>query len=121
MSRQDITISARPETSAASGCGCGCGNADNQSATTEESSMNDTSPNSTSDTAAYSVSGMTCGHCASAVTEELRRLDGVIDVAVELNPGALSTVTITSTSPIAEDAVRSAVDEAGYELAGERT
>jgi copper chaperone CopZ len=69
-------------------------------------------------TATYTVTGMTCGHCVAAVTEELRRLDGVSAVEVDLNAGGPSRVTVTSAAPLPEDAVRGAVDEAGYGLAG---
>jgi len=35
------------------------------------------------------VTGMTCGHCAAAVTEELTALPGVSEVSVDLTaPGA---------------------------------
>jgi copper chaperone len=69
-------------------------------------------------TQTYSVAGMTCGHCVHAVTGELRALDGVTDVDVDLVAGATSTVTVTSTSPLERDAVAAALDEAGdYELA----
>ncbi len=64
-----------------------------------------------------SVAGMTCGHCVSAVTGELRDLDGVRDVEVELVAGGTSIVTVTSDGPLDQAAVREAVDEAGYELA----
>ncbi|SDY90358.1 Copper chaperone CopZ [Micromonospora pattaloongensis] len=69
-------------------------------------------------TARYTVSGMTCGHCVSAVTEELTALPGVRDVDVALVAGGVSTVTVTSDAPLDEPAVRAAVDEAGYELTG---
>ncbi|WP_205708726.1 heavy-metal-associated domain-containing protein [Kineococcus siccus] len=59
---------------------------------------------------------MTCEHCVRAVTEELSALPGVRDVAVALVPGGSSTVTVTSDAPLAADAVREAVDEAGYAL-----
>ena len=65
-------------------------------------------------TATFTVSGMTCGHCVSAVTEEISAIDGVGDVRVELGSGA---VTVTSDDPLPEAAVRAAVTEAGYELA----
>ncbi len=42
------------------------------------------------------VSGMTCGHCVSSVSEELEALSGVEKVDVDLNAGGISTVTITS-------------------------
>ena len=67
-------------------------------------------------TATYSVAGMTCGHCVSAVTEELSRLDGVSDVAVDLNAGGVSAVTVISAAPLPTDQVAAAVDEAGYAL-----
>ncbi len=61
----------------------------------------------------YSVQGMSCGHCAGAVTRELSALEGVTGVHVDL--GA-KKVTVGSTRELAEDEVREAVDEAGYEL-----
>jgi len=69
-------------------------------------------------TATYTVTGMTCGHCVAAVTEELHRLEGVTAVDIELTAGGPSQVTVTSTAPLAEAAVRAAVDEAGYDLSG---
>jgi copper chaperone len=65
----------------------------------------------------YAVRGMTCGHCVKAVTEELLALEGVTAVDVDLDSGGVSTVTVTSDRPVDEQAVRGAVDEAGYELA----
>lgn len=65
----------------------------------------------------YRVLGMTCGHCVSAVTEELRKLDGVRDVTVDLVTGGVSDVWVVSEEPLDQDAVRDAVDEAGYQLA----
>jgi copper chaperone len=62
----------------------------------------------------YTVSGMTCQHCVSAVTGELSSLEGVDDVRVDLGTGV---VTVTSAAPLDVSDVRSAVDEAGYELA----
>jgi copper chaperone len=66
----------------------------------------------------YTVSGMTCGHCVAAVTEEISRLPGVEQVSIDLVAGGDSAVTVTSESPLREDAVREAVDEAGYRLTG---
>lgn len=65
-------------------------------------------------TSTYTVTGMTCGHCVSAVTSELTALDGVDAVEIELGSGK---VTVTSDAPLSDAAVRAAVDEAGYELA----
>ena len=68
-------------------------------------------------TTTYSVTGMTCGHCTAAVTEELAKLPGVREVSIDLNAGGTSAVHVTSESVLEETAVREAVDEAGYELA----
>jgi copper ion binding protein len=65
-------------------------------------------------TTTYRVSGMTCQHCVDAVTSEVVRLPAVTDVAVDLEQGA---VTVTSAEPLAVEAVRSAIDEAGFDLA----
>jgi copper chaperone CopZ len=67
-------------------------------------------------TTTYDVTGMTCGHCVAAVTEELGALPGVTDVAVDLHPGASSQVRVTSGAPLAIEDVRAAIDEAGYTL-----
>ena len=62
-------------------------------------------------TATYTVTGMTCGHCVSSVTEEISQLPGVQSVDVDLASGA---VTVASDSPLDDAAVRAAVEEAGY-------
>ena len=67
-------------------------------------------------TTTYSVAGMTCGHCTSAVTEELTKLPGVQQVSIDLVAGGTSAVHVTSKSALDESQVREAVDEAGYEL-----
>ncbi|TDD93396.1 heavy-metal-associated domain-containing protein [Actinomadura rubrisoli] len=62
---------------------------------------------------AYTVAGMTCGHCVSAVTEEVERVAGVTSVDVDLKTG---TVTVTSDGPVDAALIQGAVEEAGYEL-----
>jgi len=66
-------------------------------------------------TSTYTVVGMTCGHCVSAVTEEVSQVPGVTAVDVDLASGGL---TVTGETPVDETAVRAAVEEAGYEVAG---
>ncbi|MFD7071595.1 heavy-metal-associated domain-containing protein [Streptomyces sp. NPDC059913] len=66
-------------------------------------------------TTVYQVSGMTCGHCEGAVSEEISGIEGVTSVKAVASTGR---VTVVSAAPLAEDAVRAAVDEAGYELVG---
>ncbi|MFN2559740.1 MAG: heavy-metal-associated domain-containing protein [Jatrophihabitans sp.] len=66
----------------------------------------------------YSVTGMTCEHCVNAVRQEIGALDGVSDVVVDLDAGGTSTVRVTSTMPVSDERVASALDEAGdYRLA----
>lgn len=65
-------------------------------------------------TATFTVSGMTCGHCVQAVTDEITSLAGVENVDVELSSGA---VTVVSSDALSHDAIEAAVDEAGYALA----
>jgi copper chaperone len=62
----------------------------------------------------YSVSGMTCGHCVAAVGAEVGALPGVSEVDVDLESGAL----VVSGSGVDGEAVRGAVEAAGYSLAG---
>ena len=67
-----------------------------------------------STTQTYTVTGMTCGHCVSSVTEEVQEISGVEKVDVVLETGSL---TITSDEPVDDAVVRTAVEEAGYQLA----
>lgn len=66
-------------------------------------------------TTVYKVSGMTCGHCEGAVSQEISALAGVTAVTAVAKSGE---VTVTSAAPLDEETVRAAVDEAGYEFAG---
>ncbi|MEV0845647.1 cation transporter [Streptomyces sp. NPDC049954] len=66
-------------------------------------------------TTVYQVTGMSCGHCEGAVTAELKELAGVTGVRAS---AATGEVAVDSAAPLDEAAVRAAVDEAGYELAG---
>jgi copper chaperone len=61
-------------------------------------------------TTTYTVTGMTCGHCVSSVTEEVSELPGVTDVQVDLESG-----TLTVTGDTTHEAVTAAVVEAGYQ------
>ena len=57
---------------------------------------------------------MTCGHCATSVTEEVEKIAGVTDVTVDFATGEL---TVTSDRPLSDADVQKAVEEAGYQLA----
>ncbi|CRK60339.1 Copper chaperone [Alloactinosynnema sp. L-07] len=61
----------------------------------------------------YTVTGMTCGHCVSSVTEELSEVSGVTDVAVVLETGA---VTVTSADALDRGQIEAAVTVAGFQL-----
>lgn len=65
--------------------------------------------------ATYSVSGMTCDHCVRAVESEVGKLPGVASVSVDLAAGR---VTLRSDQPVDAAAVKAAIQEAGFELAG---
>jgi copper chaperone len=67
-------------------------------------------------TTTYKVTGMTCEHCANAVTTEVTALDGVCAVAVQLVKNGVATVT--SAAQLPEAGLVEALDEAGgYQLA----
>ncbi|WP_128646752.1 heavy-metal-associated domain-containing protein [Rhodococcus sp. BS-15] len=61
----------------------------------------------------YSVEGMTCGHCAASVREEVSEISGVTGVDVDVNSGA---VVVSSDSTLDTATVDAAVAEAGYRL-----
>jgi copper ion binding protein len=61
----------------------------------------------------YAVTGMTCGHCATSVREELGELPGVRAVDVDVPTGR---VVVTSETALALEQVESAVRDAGYQI-----
>jgi copper chaperone len=65
-------------------------------------------------TTSVTVMGMSCGGCASSVREEIGDIRGVSTVDVDLASG---TVIITSEGPVDSVAIKTAVEEAGYQLA----
>jgi copper chaperone len=116
------TSTELPLVSAPGGCcggGCGCG-----SHAVEPTSRHTTPTQqkenqmSEQEVQSFAVTGMTCGHCASAVTDEIKQLPGVSDVAVDLVAGGTSTVRVTGTEPLGGALVATALEEAGdYRLA----
>ncbi len=66
-------------------------------------------------TTVYKVTGMSCGHCEGAVSGEISGIEGVTSVKAVASTGE---VTVTSATEPDDDAVRAAVDEAGFELTG---
>lgn len=64
-------------------------------------------------TSTYTVTGMTCDHCVKAVKSEVSAVEGVDDVAVDLDSGR---VTVTASGSVDDAAIAAAVEEAGYEI-----
>ena len=72
-----------------------------------------TSADSTStDDREYAVKGMSCTHCVVAVTEEVEQVPGVTGVDVDLEAGRV----LVQGEGFSDDAIRGAVDQAGYEV-----
>ncbi|GLX11642.1 hypothetical protein Misp03_85680 [Microbispora sp. NBRC 16548] len=84
---------------------CACGTESAQTAATAEANA--------ADGRAYSVSGMTCGHCVSSVSGEIGKVGGVTGVAVDLPTG----VVTVSGAGFTDEEIRAAVEQAGYQLA----
>ena len=70
------------------------------------------SQNATPQSRAYSVVGMTCGHCAASVREQVAEVGGVRDVDVDLGSGQM----VVFGAGFDDQAVKTAVGEAGYQL-----
>ncbi len=68
-------------------------------------------------TTVIDVEGMTCMHCVKAVTTEVSKIDGVLNVSVVLHADVPSEVTVTSETVLDPKALREAIDEAGYDVA----
>ncbi|KUM99650.1 copper-transporting ATPase [Streptomyces yokosukanensis] len=66
-------------------------------------------------TTVYKVTGMSCGHCEGSVSGEISQIPGVGSVKAVASTGE---VTVVSAAPLDDEAVRAAVDEAGFELTG---
>ena len=64
-------------------------------------------------TLTYSVPGVSCEHCRTAISGEVGRLAGVSAVEVDLDR---KVVTVTGAG-VSDAAVRDAIDEAGYDAA----
>jgi copper chaperone len=61
----------------------------------------------------YSVPGMHCGHCTQAVERELSAVDGVAAVEADLE----SKLVTVRGEALSDEALREAIEEAGYEAA----
>ena len=66
-----------------------------------------------SETVTYSVPALQCAHCAMSIREEVSEVDGVEDVAVDLEA---KLVTVSGRA-LDDAGLRAAIEEAGYEAA----
>jgi copper chaperone CopZ len=64
----------------------------------------------------YAVSGMSCGHCKAAVEEEIGQVPGVASVTADVDSG----LVVVRGEGLEDDALRAAIDEAGYVAAPTR-
>ena len=64
-----------------------------------------------SETVTYSVPAIHCDHCAMSIREEVSEVEGVHEVAVDLDS---KRVTVTGRG-LDDAALRAAIVEAGYE------
>lgn len=93
-------------------CNCGCSSEKNSNQGLQILSREQVAPITTQ--TEIKISGMTCGHCVSSVTEELKEIEGVQDVEVILDAKGISTATVKTAGPLSEENIRAAIDEAGY-------
>lgn len=67
------------------------------------------------ETKVFRVPGMSCGHCRMAITQAVKAVAGVAEVAVDLGT---KEVTVTyDPGKATPDAIRAAIEEAGYDVA----
>jgi len=63
----------------------------------------------------YSVPGISCGHCKSAIEGEVGKVTGVDTVVVDVDA---KTVAVASSDNVTDNEIRAAIDNAGYDVAG---
>ena len=66
-----------------------------------------------SESVTYEVPAIHCAHCAMSIREEVSEVEGVDEVAVDLD----TKVVTVSGSDLDDAALRAAIAEAGYEAA----
>ena len=81
---------------------------------TAQAALADASPADVVGGREYTVQGMTCDHCALSVTEEVSQVPGVTGIDVDVAAGRV----LVRGEGFSDDAVRDAVDEAGYDVVG---
>lgn len=64
-------------------------------------------------TETYRIGGMNCGGCVAAVTRAIQQVDPTAKVAIDLDSG-----NVRIDGRLARDAVKRAVEEAGFSFEG---
>jgi copper chaperone len=64
----------------------------------------------------FEVEGMTCQHCVAAVTRSIHEIDAAAQVRVDLDSGTVAVESTESTN-----ALKAAIDEAGYAVVSAKT
>ncbi|HEX8214730.1 MAG TPA: heavy-metal-associated domain-containing protein [Allosphingosinicella sp.] len=62
----------------------------------------------------FNVPGMTCGHCARTITNAVREIDPAAEVDIDL---ASRTVAVTSAAQ--PERLKTAIENAGYDVTAE--
>jgi len=91
------------------------GTCSTNAAATTTATTTTTTIDSASVTTVYAVAGMTCGHCEQTVGKAVSSLPGVTAVRVDVTAGL---VTVSAGADLDGEALRAAIDDAGYELTG---
>jgi copper chaperone len=60
---------------------------------------------------AFTVSDMSCGHCAQAITQEVSSVPGVQQVTVDLGT---KRVSVEAREDVTTETITAAINEAGY-------
>lgn len=61
------------------------------------------------------VKGLSCQHCVMAVTKALKEIEGLQDIAVDLEKGEAA---FTETKPVDKTLIKDKITKAGYEVVG---
>ena len=62
----------------------------------------------------FSIPNISCGHCTSAIENELKELDGITDVSGDIQA---KTVTVQWQNPMTREKIISTLDEINYPAA----
>lgn len=96
-------------------CNCGCSdNSNSSSQGLQITPRPDSTPVTTQ--IELKISGMTCGHCVSSVSEELKEIANVQNVEIILDAKGISTALLSTSGAIGQEVLQAAVEEAGYTL-----